>query len=136
MFLCTFCTVNGGAVLWIILSFQLINKKIMPHGRIIWIGSRPEWLQIFDVLKEMLKPYISAYSDDFPVVGHYWPTCLESEKVLTFSNTAFLCKIENEVLVLVPDRALTTSKLIWMSEAEIVPLPELTMECIRNAMAQ
>ena len=107
----------------------------MPVCNVTWLGPKPEG-PLENTLVSMLGTYIDEDDSEFEIVVNHWETCLRSEKVIICGNFAFMCVVQNDLLVLVPDAALNIPKLIWMMDAERVTVDKLNIRNIRQAMSR
>ena len=106
----------------------------MPVSCIKWLGAVPD-KNIADRVLQQVLPITSEERDGFTIFASYWRTCLISEKVILCGSQVFSCTILDNILTLVPDHALNISRLIWMWDAEIRTVDELTLETIQQAMS-
>ena len=106
----------------------------MPVSCIRWLGTVPE-KNIIDRVLQQVFPITSEERDGFAIFASYWRTCLISEKVIICGSQAFSCTIMDNILTLVPDHALNISRLIWMWDAEIKTVDDITLKTIQQAMS-
>ena len=107
----------------------------MPVCNETWLGPKPEG-QLENTSLCMLGSYIDEDDSEFEIVVNHWETCLQSEKVKMCGNLVFMCVVQNDLLVLVPDAALNIPKLIWIMDAERVTVQKLNLPNIRQAMSR
>lgn len=106
----------------------------MPTVNISWSGDDRGSNDIKE-LETILRECMAQDITEFGIIASHWGTCLESEKVILCRGRAYMGKVKNELLVVVPDSALSIQRLLWMWEAEIVCVDDLGIEHIKRAMA-